>query len=108
MPSLMEEKAIVSEIPGTTRDSIEDIVHLDGITFRFIDTAGIRETTDTIEILGIKRTLEKVKNAELILLMVEATDTVDQVNHLLSGIRSRPEFNEKTIQGQKNPIFNLI
>jgi tRNA modification GTPase len=94
---LMEEKALVSEIPGTTRDSIEDIVHLEGITFRFIDTAGIRETTDTIEVLGIKRTLEKVKNAELILLMVDATDAVDQINHLLSGIRSRSEFKEKRI-----------
>ncbi|MGF1584429.1 MAG: tRNA uridine-5-carboxymethylaminomethyl(34) synthesis GTPase MnmE [Bacteroidales bacterium] len=94
---LMEEKAIVSEIPGTTRDSIEDLIHIEGITFRFIDTAGIRETTDTIEILGIQRTMDKIRNAEIILLMAEVTDSRDQINHLLNGIRSTPEFSGKKI-----------
>jgi tRNA modification GTPase len=94
---LMEEKAIVSEIPGTTRDSIEDIIHIEGITFRFIDTAGIRETSDTIEILGIQRTMEKVKSAEIILLMAEATDSNEQLNHLLNRIRSTTEFIGKKI-----------
>src|SRR5690606_31904897 len=55
---LNEEKAIVSDIPGTTRDFIEDEINLGGITFRFIDTAGLRETTDTIEAMGVERTQE--------------------------------------------------
>jgi len=71
---LNEEKAIVSDIAGTTRDSIEDIISINGITFRFIDTAGIRETTDTIENLGIKRTFEKIEKAEIVLLMLDAND----------------------------------
>ncbi len=56
---LNEEKAIVSDIPGTTRDVIEDEITLDGTRFRFIDTAGIRETTDTVEAIGVQRTYEK-------------------------------------------------
>ena len=52
----MEERAIVSEIPGTTRDTIEDTIVIDGIEYRFIDTAGLRETSDVIEVLGIKKT----------------------------------------------------
>lgn len=59
---LNEEKAIVSDIHGTTRDVIEDTINLQGITFRFIDTAGIRQTSDTIESLGIKRTFKKWNN----------------------------------------------
>lgn len=55
---LNEERAIVSDIHGTTRDVIEDTINLEGITFRFIDTAGIRETTDAIESLGIKRSFQ--------------------------------------------------
>ena len=69
---LNEDKAIISDIPGTTRDSIEDVINLRGVLFRFIDTAGIRETEDTIENLGIERTFNKVENAEIILLMVDA------------------------------------
>jgi tRNA modification GTPase len=69
---LNEERAIVSEIPGTTRDTIEDTIHLGDLLFRFIDTAGIRETTDTIETIGIERTFEKVRQASVVLLMVDA------------------------------------
>jgi tRNA modification GTPase len=94
---LKEEKALVSEIPGTTRDSIEDVIHLEGIGFRFIDTAGIRETTDTVEIMGIRRTMEKIKMASIILLMAEATDSTCQINHLLDGLRNKPEFDNKKI-----------
>ena len=94
---LKEEKALVSEIPGTTRDSIEDVIHLEGISFRFIDTAGIRETTDTIEIMGIKRTMEKVNMAAVILLMAEATDTREHIDYLVDGLRKKPEFADKRI-----------
>ncbi len=71
---LNEEKAIVSEIAGTTRDAIEDTTILKGIMFRFIDTAGLRETIDVIENLGIKRTKEKMNQAAVIILMIDAAD----------------------------------
>lgn len=83
---LNEEKAIVSDIHGTTRDVIEDIINLQGVTFRFIDTAGIRQTTDTIENLGIERTFQKMNQASIILWMVDSTDAKDQFNELKSKI----------------------
>jgi len=64
---LNEEKAIVSEIPGTTRDAIEDTIVIDGYTFRFIDTAGLRQSADLVENLGITKTYDKIKQASLIL-----------------------------------------
>ena len=67
-----EEKAIVSDIHGTTRDVIEDTVNMRGITFRFIDTAGIRQTTDVVESIGIERTYQKMQQADIILWMVDA------------------------------------
>ncbi|MGM0391219.1 MAG: tRNA uridine-5-carboxymethylaminomethyl(34) synthesis GTPase MnmE [Bacteroidota bacterium] len=69
---LNEERAIVSEIAGTTRDSIEDEISIGGVGFRFIDTAGIRETQDVIEGLGIKRTFEKIAQAQVIIFLLNA------------------------------------
>jgi tRNA modification GTPase len=69
---LNEEKAIVSEIAGTTRDAIEDEIIIEGVAFRFIDTAGIRETKDIIESIGIKKAYEKADNAQLIIFLIEA------------------------------------
>ncbi|MBC8266502.1 MAG: tRNA uridine-5-carboxymethylaminomethyl(34) synthesis GTPase MnmE [Flavobacteriales bacterium] len=69
---LNEDKAIVSEIAGTTRDAIEDELNIEGFKFRFIDTAGIRETTDTIENLGIKKSLEKAEIANIVLFLIDA------------------------------------
>lgn len=66
-----EEKAIVSEIAGTTRDSIEDTVIIDGIQFRFIDTAGLRETTDTIEAIGVEKAKTKISMAQVLLYVVD-------------------------------------
>ena len=66
-----EERAIVSDIQGTTRDAIEDTIQLAGITFRFIDTAGIRHTSDTIENLGIERSIAAVQRAQIVLMMTE-------------------------------------
>jgi tRNA modification GTPase len=71
---LEEEKAIVSDIPGTTRDFIEDEIHIKGISFRFIDTAGIREARDKIEALGIERTKAKMKAASVIIYLVDLTN----------------------------------
>jgi len=70
---LKEEKAIVSEIPGTTRDSIEDVISINGILFRFIDTAGIRNSDDIIENLGIERTFQKIEKADIILYLFDIT-----------------------------------
>ena len=70
---LNEERALVSDIAGTTRDTIEDEIAIGGIGFRFIDTAGIRETEDVIEGMGIKRTFEKIEQAQVILLLVDGS-----------------------------------
>lgn len=73
---LNEERAIVSDIAGTTRDAIEDELNINGITFRFIDTAGIRETEDVIENIGIEKTYENIEKAQLVLLLI-GTDDLD-------------------------------
>lgn len=88
---LNEEKAIVSDIHGTTRDVIEDTVNIGGITFRFIDTAGIRETDDTVESLGIERTFQKLDQAEIVLWMIDATDANAQIAQLSPQILPRCE-----------------
>lgn len=69
---LNEEKAIVSDIAGTTRDAIEDELIIQGVAFRFIDTAGIRETSDVVESIGIKKAYEKADNAQLIIFLIDA------------------------------------
>jgi tRNA modification GTPase len=70
---LNEDRAIVSDIAGTTRDTIEDEISIDGIGFRFIDTAGIRETKDVVEEIGIKKTFEKIKQAQVVLFLVDGS-----------------------------------
>ena len=75
---LNDERAIVSEIPGTTRDVIEDEMVLGGINFRFIDTAGLRETQDVIEAIGVGRTREQMKKASLILYLFDLSNTTDE------------------------------
>lgn len=97
---LNEEKAIVSEIPGTTRDVIEDVMQLDGIGFRFIDTAGIRKTTDIIETLGIKKTFEKIEQAAIVLLLADVSSTIKKINTGIEGIK-------KHLASDK-PVFVLI
>ncbi len=71
---LNEERAIVSDIAGTTRDTIEDELNINGVVFRFIDTAGIRETADVIEAKGVERTLKEMKQAKLIIYLVDAQE----------------------------------
>jgi tRNA modification GTPase len=68
---LNEERAIVSEIAGTTRDTIEDELVIGGIGFRFIDTAGIRETQDVVESIGIRKTFEKIEQSQVVLYLFE-------------------------------------
>lgn len=80
---LNEERAIVSEIAGTTRDTIEDELVIGGIGFRFIDTAGIRETKDVIESIGIKKTFEKIEQAQVVLFLIDSSQLIiDNENKL--------------------------
>ena len=81
-----EERAIVSDIHGTTRDVIEDTVNISGTTFRFIDTAGIRDTSDTIERLGIDRTYQKINQAEIVLWIIDPTDLASKTDELAQRI----------------------
>ena len=96
---LNEEKAIVSSVPGTTRDFIEDQININGIKCRFIDTAGIRKTEDKIENLGIKKTYEKIEEAEIILYLIDGyilnNKNFDNYINEISKIKSG--FNEKEV-----------
>ena len=83
---LNEDKAIVSDIPGTTRDSIEDSLIINGIKFRFIDTAGLRETKDIIESKGIEKTKEKISNAKILLYLFDVNDI--NVNEIKSSLKT--------------------
>lgn len=94
---LKEEKAIVSEIPGTTRDAIEDEIVLGGINFRFIDTAGLRATTDAIEVIGVGRTKEQLKKASLVLYVFDLANT-----NLLEIQAELDELKDLTV-----PIINI-
>jgi tRNA modification GTPase len=84
---LNEERAIVSDIAGTTRDTIEDELNINGIIFRFIDTAGIRDTADIIEAKGVERTLEKMKQANLIIYMADVSQSINEIEEQVSGLQ---------------------
>ena len=87
---LNEERAIVSEIAGTTRDTIEDELVIGGIGFRFIDTAGIRETKDVVESIGIQRTFEKIEQAQVVLFLVDSSRlSVDSLKIEVEKIRNQ-------------------
>lgn len=86
---LNEEKAIVSDIHGTTRDVIEDVVNIHGTAFRFFDTAGIRETTDEIETLGIERSYSKLDQATVVILVVDTQNNFEVIASRIAKIRER-------------------
>ncbi len=88
---LNEERAIVSDIHGTTRDSIEDLVNIDGIIFRFIDTAGIRKTTDAIEKIGINLTYKKIEQSDIVLWIVDCTQITEHIEWLTEKIAKRAQ-----------------
>ena len=105
---LNEEKAIVSDIAGTTRDAIEDEIIIDGVAFRFIDTAGIRETKDIIENIGIKKAYEKAENAQLILFLIDANKHTHSKNTFLSEIETiNTRFPNKRVLVIANKIDTL-
>lgn len=106
---LKEERAIVSDIAGTTRDVIEEAINLEGITFRFIDTAGIRNTQDTIEAIGVERAKEKVQQAKVVIHLYE--QNTDILEELADSLQDKLVFNlqSKVDQsGAENDISDLI
>ena len=88
---LHDDKALVSDIRGTTRDVIEDTINLGGLTFRFIDTAGIRHTTDTIETMGIERTFRKLDEASIILWMIDGTQPAANIAAIAQEVMPHAE-----------------
>jgi len=106
---LNDDKAIVSDIAGTTRDAIEDTISLNGVLFRFIDTAGIRKTEDIIENLGIERTKQKMEFSEIILLMIDASSKnyIKQINDIQKQYPQKkviPIVNKADLLGRVNPV----
>jgi tRNA modification GTPase len=92
---LNEERAIVSHIPGTTRDTIEEVLNINGINFRLIDTAGIREATDAIEQIGVERTMEKISQSALLIYVYDAS------------VITEKELNQD-IESLQNPGINML
>ena len=88
---LKDDRAMVSDIAGTTRDVVEDTMNIDGVRFRLIDTAGIRRTEDTLEAMGIERTLKRVKNASIVLLVADATQDADTIIKQVREIDISPD-----------------
>ena len=89
---LGEERAIVSDIHGTTRDTIEETLNIDGILFRFIDTAGIRETSETVEKIGIERTYKKISEASIVLGMIDLTRDFESTCETIRSIVETVDF----------------
>lgn len=94
---LNEEKAIVSDIAGTTRDVIEDVINIEGVSFRFIDTAGIRDTSDTIETIGIERTYDRISKASIVLLLVDATESISDIEKAIRTVKNKLGAGDKKL-----------
>ena len=103
---LNEERAIVSDIHGTTRDVIEDTMNIKGILFRFIDTAGIRETSDTIESIGIERSFQKLDQASIVLWVIDSTEAETQINALKDKVIPRCEGKKLILVMNKCDMVN--
>ena len=86
---LKDDRAIVSDIHGTTRDTVEDTIDIQGVTFRFIDTAGIRQTQDTVEQIGINRTYATIDKARIILWVVDSEPSNEEINELLQRTENK-------------------
>lgn len=94
---LGEDRAIVSDIAGTTRDTIEEVMNLDGTLFRFIDTAGIRDTEETIEKIGIERTFRKINEADIVLGLIDATKSSNAIKAAAQRILNHIDNKHQTL-----------
>ena len=94
---LGEDRAIVSDVHGTTRDTIEETLNIDGILFRFIDTAGLRETSEVVEQIGIKRTFKKISEASIVLGMVDLTRDIETIGQTVSDILDKVDFGSQKL-----------
>ena len=103
---LNDEKAIVSDIAGTTRDAIEDELIIDGVKFRFIDTAGIRQTDDEVESIGIKKTFKKIADSQVVLFMIDSSKSFD--DNLSSQVSYVHEISEKNPKIQIIIVYNKV
>lgn len=105
---LDDERAIVSNIPGTTRDTVEDVMNVDGIAFRFIDTAGIRSSQDQIENFGIERTFKAVEKADIVLYMLDATTTsLEELKEEMRFLNAEVDMTDKKLVLVANKIDNM-
>ncbi|NRX24420.1 small GTP-binding protein [Clostridium beijerinckii] len=87
---LRENRAIVTDVPGTTRDIIEEYINLDGIPVKITDTAGIRDTEDVVEKIGVEKSKEKIEEADLIILMLDASRYIDEEDsRIINKIKNR-------------------
>ena len=86
---LKDDRAIVSDVHGTTRDTIEDTIDINGITFRFIDTAGIRQTQDEVEQIGITRTYAAIDKARIVLWLIDAEPSIEEINDVLQRTENK-------------------
>jgi tRNA modification GTPase len=86
---LKDDRAIVSDIHGTTRDTIEDTINIQGITFRFIDTAGIRQTTNEIEKIGISRTISAIQKSRIVLWVIDQEPTNEEINNIVQQTENK-------------------
>ena len=105
---LNEEKASVSDIHGTTRDIIEDTVNIQGQIFRFIDTAGIRDTHDTIEVMGIERSFHALDQAQIILWVIDSTNALEQITNLSPRILPRCQEKELIVVFNKSDLPSVV
>ena len=94
---LGEDRAIVSDIPGTTRDTVEETMVLEGVRYRFIDTAGLRESSDTIEQLGIGRSLEKLRSASIVICLLDACDSPSERSAVARQVLAEVSRDQKVI-----------
>ena len=107
---LNEERAIVSDIAGTTRDTVEDEISIGGLRFRFIDTAGIRETKDTIEHIGIQKTFEKISQAKVVIYLIDSSkldiEGLDSIKNEIAQIKNQHPLKPLIVIGNKVDALN--
>ena len=106
---LKDDRAIVSDVHGTTRDTIEDTIDIQGVTFRFIDTAGIRQTQDTVEQIGIERTFQAIQKARIVLWIIDQQPSNEEINEILQHTENKKliVIKNKTDKADNNS-YNLL